>query len=49
MDMVFLVQQLTDKAIEHHEKQFLIFVDLLKAYDSVPREALWMISLISSH
>lgn len=42
MDRVFLVRQLTEKAIEHHEKQFLIFVDLHKAYDSVPCEALWM-------
>ena len=38
----FLVQQLTEKAVEHHEKQFLIFMDLHKVYDSVPHEALWM-------
>lgn len=37
-----LVRQLTEKAVEHHKKQFLIFVDLHKVYDSVPHEALWM-------
>ena len=41
-DMTFVVRQLAEKAIEHRAKQFLIFVDLRKAYDSVPCEALWM-------
>ena len=40
--MVFLVRKLTEKAIEHHKRQLLIFVDLRKAYDSMPHEALWM-------
>ena len=40
-DMIFTVRQLVEKTIEHHSKQFLIFVDLTKAYDTVPREALW--------
>jgi len=35
-DMIFTVRQLVDKVIEHHTKQFLVFVDLKKAYDSVP-------------
>ena len=39
--MVFTVRQLTEKVFEHHTKQYIIFVDLKKAYDSVPREALW--------
>ena len=39
-DMVFTIRQLTEKAIEHQVKQYLIFVDLKKAYDSDPREAL---------
>ena len=38
-DMIFMVRQLAEKTIEH---QFLIFVNLHKAYDSVPREALWV-------
>ena len=40
-DMIFTVLQLVEKTIEHHSKQFIIFVDLTKAYDTVPREALW--------
>ena len=40
-DMIFTVRQLVDKSIEHRSKQFIIYVDLKKAYDSVPREDLW--------
>ena len=40
-DMIFTVRQLV-KSLEHRSKVFLTFVDLRKAYDSVPREALWM-------
>ena len=39
--MIFCVRQLVEKAIEHNTKVFLLFVDLRKAYDSVPRAALW--------
>ena len=39
--MIFFVCQLDEKAIEHNTKLFLLFVDLCKAYDSVPRAALW--------
>ena len=42
VDMIFSIRQLTEKAVEHRAKQYLIFVDLTKAYDSVPREALWV-------
>ena len=41
-DMIFMVRQLTEKAIKHNTKQFFVFVDLRKAYDSVPRAALWI-------
>ena len=40
-DMIFTVRQLTEKAIQHRAKKFLVFLDLKKAYDSVPREGLW--------
>ena len=41
VDMVSCVRQLVEKTIDHHNKIFLLFVDLQKAYDSVPRQALW--------
>ena len=41
-DMIFVVRQLAEKAIEHNSNQYLVFVDLRKAYDSVPRSALWI-------
>ena len=40
-DAVFTVRQLVEKAYEHRTKIFCIFVDLRKAYDSVPRAALY--------
>ena len=41
-DMIFTVRQLTEKAIEHRAKQYLIFVHLKKTYGSVLHEALWV-------
>ena len=40
-DMIFVVRQLFKKAREHQESLFTLFVDLRKAYNSVPRDALW--------
>ena len=42
-DMIFCAQQLMEKAREHNTSLYLLFVDLRKAYDSVPREALWKV------
>ena len=39
-DMTYVVRQLTEKAQEQHQmKLFTIFIDLKKAYDSVPRRS----------
>ena len=41
-DAVFCARQLIEKAYEHHCMLFLIFIDVRKALDSVPRVALWI-------
>lgn len=38
-DMIFTFRQVMEKAVEHRTKQFIIFADLKKAYNSVPRTA----------
>ena len=40
-DMIFVVWQLVEKSWEHQAKMLCICIDLRKAYDSVPRAALW--------
>ena len=42
-DMTFTVRQLVEKAFEYRAKQFLVFMDLQKAYDSVPLRGLQMV------
>ena len=39
--MIFTLCQLVQKSVEHQSKQFITFVDLKNAYDSVSRTALW--------
>ena len=41
VDMIYTVRQLVKKSREHDSALFMLFVDLHKAYDSVPRSALW--------
>ena len=41
-DMVFTMRQLVEMSWEHSAKLFVTFIDLQKAYDLVPRNALWM-------
>ena len=43
MDMVFAARQIVEKSFEHKQKRFFVFIDLKKAYDSVPRECLWLV------
>ena len=43
VDLIFSARQLLEKTIEHQSKLFMLFVDLRKAYDSVPRCTLWKI------
>jgi len=33
--------QLIQKAVEHNKKIFMLFIDLQKAYDSFPHQAMW--------
>ena len=43
VDMVFASHQLIKKAAEHQSELHILFVDLRKAYDSVPQSPLWMV------
>ena len=43
VDMIFVARQLMEKTGEHEDSQFKMFMDLKKAYDSVPRNALWAV------
>lgn len=42
-DQLFVVRQVIEKLYEHRTSGYLVFIDLRKAYDSVPREALWAV------
>jgi hypothetical protein len=43
VDMIFVASQLVEKTLEHEDVLFILFVDLKKAYDSVPRNVLWRV------
>ena len=40
-NMIFVAQQMLQKALEHQELLFIIIVDKRKVFDSVPRFSLW--------
>ena len=40
--MICVVRQIVEKSWEHKTKSFITFVDIKKAYDTVPRTALWI-------
>ena len=40
--MIFTVRQLVEKSWAHMTKSFVTFIDLKKAYDSVPRNVMWL-------
>ena len=41
--MILCALQLIEKTNEHDTKAFILFIDLKKAYDSVPIAAMWLI------
>ena len=43
IDMIFVASQLVGKIREHNSLLFVLFVDLRKAYDSLPCDALWQV------
>ena len=43
IDMIFAARQVFEKFIEHQSDLYVLFVDLHKAYNSVPRTALWLV------
>ena len=43
VDMIFALRQIQEKCIEQNTDLYVIFIDLKKAFDTVPRELLWKI------
>lgn len=41
--MIFCVSQLVEKASEHNTELCMLFVDLKKSYDSIPRQEMWIV------
>ena len=43
VDMIFCARQIQEKCIEQNKDLYILFVDLTKAFDTVPRSGLWNI------
>ena len=43
IDLIFTLRQLQEKVKEQQTQMYIAFIDLAKAFDSLNREALWMI------
>ena len=43
VDMIFTVRQVQEKCLEQNMDLFAVFIDLTKAFNTVNREALWII------
>ena len=43
IDMIFALRQAQEKCIEQNTNLYIAFVDLTKAFDTVPRELLWRV------
>ena len=41
--MIFCARQIMEKARGHKNKVFILFIDVRKASDSVPHQALWLV------
>nr|XP_061823852.1 uncharacterized protein LOC133611023 [Nerophis lumbriciformis] len=42
-DMIFIARQLQEKCREQNQSLYMAFIDLTKAFDSVNRQALWLV------
>lgn len=43
VDMIFTLKQIQEKCVEQNKDLYIVFIDLKKAFDTVPRDLLWKI------